>query len=38
MLKEMGIPSIKIVSDFSEEDGERITVRLEAFREVIENR
>jgi benzoyl-CoA reductase/2-hydroxyglutaryl-CoA dehydratase subunit BcrC/BadD/HgdB len=38
MLKEMGVPSIKIVSDFSEEDGERITVRLEAFREVIENR
>jgi benzoyl-CoA reductase/2-hydroxyglutaryl-CoA dehydratase subunit BcrC/BadD/HgdB len=37
MLKKMGVPSIKIVSDFSEEDGERIRVRLEAFREVIEN-
>jgi len=38
MLKELGIPSIKIVSDYSEEDGERIRVRLEAFREVIQSR
>jgi benzoyl-CoA reductase/2-hydroxyglutaryl-CoA dehydratase subunit BcrC/BadD/HgdB len=37
MLKKMGVPSLKIVSDFSEEEGERIRGRLGAFREVIEN-
>lgn len=36
MLKDMGVPSLKIVSDYSEEDGEQIRVRMEAFREVIE--
>ena len=34
MLSRDGIPSIKIVTDYSEEDVERIRVRLEAFREV----
>lgn len=38
MLKEMGVPSVKIVSDYSEEDDEGIRMRLEAFREVIESR
>ena len=37
MLKDKGIPSLKIVCDYSEEDGEQIKVRMEAFREIIES-
>ncbi len=37
MLKDNGIPSLKIVCDYSEEDGEQIKVRMEAFREIIES-
>ncbi|MFC1611418.1 double-cubane-cluster-containing anaerobic reductase [Myxococcota bacterium] len=33
-LAEMGIPSIKVVTDYSEEDTEQIRVRLETFKEV----
>ncbi len=34
VLAEMGIPSIKIVTDYSEEDVEKLKVRVEAFMEV----
>jgi benzoyl-CoA reductase/2-hydroxyglutaryl-CoA dehydratase subunit BcrC/BadD/HgdB len=35
-LREKGVPSMKIVSDYAEEDGEQIRVRMEAFREIVE--
>jgi benzoyl-CoA reductase/2-hydroxyglutaryl-CoA dehydratase subunit BcrC/BadD/HgdB len=35
MLKKRSVPSIKIVTDYAEQDIESIRVRLEAFREVI---
>ncbi|UCE22243.1 MAG: 2-hydroxyacyl-CoA dehydratase, partial [Candidatus Aminicenantes bacterium] len=35
ILKKMGIPSIKIESDYSQEDVGRIRTRIEAFSEVI---
>ncbi len=35
-LKDLGVPSLKIVSDYSEEDGEQIRVRMEAFREIVQ--
>ena len=38
MLKDNGIPSLKIVCDYSEEDGEQIKVRMEAFREITESK
>jgi benzoyl-CoA reductase/2-hydroxyglutaryl-CoA dehydratase subunit BcrC/BadD/HgdB len=34
-LAELGVPSLKIVTDYSEEDLEQIRVRTEAFSEVI---
>ncbi|MBN1435238.1 2-hydroxyacyl-CoA dehydratase [Candidatus Fermentibacterales bacterium] len=34
-LREMGIPSLKIVSDYSEEDEAQLRVRIEAFGEVV---
>ncbi|MCK5115689.1 MAG: 2-hydroxyacyl-CoA dehydratase [Candidatus Aegiribacteria sp.] len=37
MLKDNDIPSLKIVCDYSEEDGEQIKVRMEAFREITES-
>lgn len=36
MLKDNDILSLKTVCDYSEEDGEQIKVRMEAFREIIE--
>ncbi len=38
MLIEKDIPSLKIVCDYSEEDGEQIKIRMEAFREIIESK
>ncbi len=37
MLSEKEIPSLKIVSDYSQEDTEQIKLRMEAFRGIIEN-
>lgn len=36
-LEEKGIPSIKIVTDYSQEDTEQIKLRLESFRGIVEN-
>lgn len=38
MLSEMNIPSMKIVSDYSQEDSEQIKIRMESFKGVVENR
>ncbi len=38
MLSEMGVPTLKVVSDYSQEDFEQIRIRMEAFKGVIENR
>jgi benzoyl-CoA reductase/2-hydroxyglutaryl-CoA dehydratase subunit BcrC/BadD/HgdB len=38
MLSEIDVPSLKIVCDYSEEDGEQIKVRMEAFREITEGK
>jgi len=37
ILSEKGLPSLKIVSDYSQEDAEQIKLRMEAFRGIIEN-
>jgi benzoyl-CoA reductase/2-hydroxyglutaryl-CoA dehydratase subunit BcrC/BadD/HgdB len=37
ILEEKGIPSIKLVSDYSQEDTEQIKLRLESFRGIVEN-
>ncbi len=37
MLSEAGIPALKIVSDYSQEDGEQIKLRMEAFKGIAEN-
>ena len=37
MLSERNIPSIKIVSDYSQEDMEQIKLRLESFGGIVEN-
>lgn len=36
-LDEIGIPSIKVISDYSQEDIEQIKLRLEAFAGIVEN-
>ncbi len=36
-LEEKGIPGIKIVTDYSQEDTEQIKLRLESFRGIVEN-
>lgn len=38
MLKEMAIPSLKIVTDYSHEDAGQIRTRVEAFAELLENK
>jgi benzoyl-CoA reductase/2-hydroxyglutaryl-CoA dehydratase subunit BcrC/BadD/HgdB len=38
MLSEKNIPSMKIVSDYSQEDSEQIKIRMESFKGVVENR
>lgn len=37
LLSEACIPSLKIVSDYSQEDGEQIKLRMEAFKGIVEN-
>jgi len=37
VLTEMGIPSLKVVSDYSQEDMEQIRLRMEAFKGIVEN-
>jgi benzoyl-CoA reductase/2-hydroxyglutaryl-CoA dehydratase subunit BcrC/BadD/HgdB len=38
MLSETGVPTLKVVSDYSQEDSEQIRIRMESFKGVIENR
>ncbi len=38
MLSEIGVPALKVVSDYSQEDSEQIKIRMESFKGVIENR
>lgn len=38
VLSEMNVPSMKIVSDYSQEDFEQIRIRMESFRGIVENR
>jgi len=38
VLLEMNVPSMKIVSDYSQEDFEQIRIRMESFKGIVENR
>jgi benzoyl-CoA reductase/2-hydroxyglutaryl-CoA dehydratase subunit BcrC/BadD/HgdB len=38
VLSEMNVPSMKIVSDYSQEDFEQIRIRMESFKGIVENR